>query len=108
LQEQSGGDEPSPVGDFPCWRAGFEWQTDQTSPMIQTRSSTEAIVRIIGAVVLVWLVIGALAGAQRGYYKSADQSCASTGTAIVTIVAGPLNYVGANPKVHCKVPQPSS
>jgi hypothetical protein len=28
----------------------------------------------------------------------------------VTIVAGPLNYLGANPKVNCpevKVPQPS-
>lgn len=64
--------------------------------------------RIIGALVVVWLLIGALAAGQRGYYRSADQSCASTGTAIVTIVAGPLNYVGANPKVHCKVPQPSS
>jgi threonine/homoserine/homoserine lactone efflux protein len=76
--------------------------------MIQTTSSTEATVRIIGAIVLVWLVIGALAAGQRGYYRNADKSCASTGTAIVTIVAGPLNYVGANPKVHCKVPQPSS
>ena len=64
--------------------------------------------RIIGAIVLVWLVIGVLAGGQRGYYKSADQSCADAGTTVVTIVAGPLNYVGANPKVHCKVPQPSS
>jgi hypothetical protein len=25
----------------------------------------------------------------------------------VTILAGPLNYVGANPKVACHVPQPS-
>jgi hypothetical protein len=25
----------------------------------------------------------------------------------VTIIAGPLNYVGANPKIDCKVPQPS-
>jgi hypothetical protein len=25
----------------------------------------------------------------------------------VTIVAGPLNYVGANPKVSCELPQPS-
>jgi len=27
----------------------------------------------------------------------------------VTIIAGPLNYVGLNPKVHdCNVPQPST
>ena len=64
--------------------------------------------RIIGAIVVVWLVIGAIAAGQRGYYRSAGDSCASTSTTIVTIVAGPLNYVGANPKVHCKVPQPSS
>ena len=28
-------------------------------------------------------------------------------TVAVTIVAGPLNYVGVNPKVTCAVPQPS-
>jgi hypothetical protein len=25
----------------------------------------------------------------------------------VTIGAGPLNYVGVNPKISCKTPQPS-
>jgi hypothetical protein len=25
----------------------------------------------------------------------------------VTVLAGPLNYVGVNPKVACKAPQPS-
>jgi hypothetical protein len=64
-------------------------------------------VRIIGALIIVWLVIGAVAAGQRGYFKSSNDSCAGAGTAVVTIVAGPLNYVGANPKVHCKVPQPS-
>ena len=28
-------------------------------------------------------------------------------TVLITIVAGPLNYFGVNPKVHCEVPQPS-
>ena len=27
---------------------------------------------------------------------------------IVTIVVGPLNYVGVNPKITCHVPKPSS
>jgi hypothetical protein len=33
--------------------------------------------------------------------------CAKTGTIAVTIIAGPLNYVGVNPKVSCTTPQPS-
>ncbi|HET9896293.1 MAG TPA: hypothetical protein VFQ44_15305 [Streptosporangiaceae bacterium] len=61
----------------------------------------------IGAVLLIiWLIIGAIAGAQRGYY-SGNVTCAKAGTILVTIAAGPLNYVGVNPKIHCTVPRPS-
>ena len=66
--------------------------------------------RIGSVLLLVWLVIGALAAGQRGYYGSNDTSCAKLSTIAVTVVAGPLNYVGLNPKVHdCNVnaPQPS-
>lgn len=61
----------------------------------------------IGPIVLaVWLIIGAIAGGQRHYYNSqAGENCAHAGTIAVTILAGPLNYIGVNPKVHC--PQPS-
>lgn len=62
--------------------------------------------RIIGILLVIWLVIGAFAGLQRHYYSGAA-SCAKAGTVAATIAAGPLNYAGANPKVHCKVPQPS-
>lgn len=62
---------------------------------------------IAGVIVLIWLIIGAVAAGQRGYFKGEDTSCAKTGTVLLTIVAGPLNYVGANPKVKCNVPQPS-
>jgi hypothetical protein len=62
----------------------------------------------IGAVLLViWLIIGAIAAAQRHYFDSSPENCARAGTIAVTVVAGPLNYVGANPKVSCKPPQPS-
>jgi len=55
----------------------------------------------IGSIVLViWLIIGAIAAGQRGYYNKLP-SCAGAGTIVVTILAGPLNYVGANPKVSC-------
>lgn len=66
-----------------------------------------AVGRIVTVVVLVWLLIGALAAGQRHYYSSAKTNCAGFGTIAVTILAGPLNYVGANPKVKCHVPQPS-
>ena len=63
--------------------------------------------RIGAAIVLVWLVIGAVAAGQRGYHNGSQDTCKKASTIAVTIVAGPLNYLGANPKVSCKVPQPS-
>ncbi|MBV8862221.1 MAG: hypothetical protein JO082_15570 [Mycobacterium sp.] len=64
---------------------------------------------IIGAIVVVWLVIGVIAAFQRGYLKNTDQNCASLGTIAVTVLVGPLNYAGVNPKVaDCNLPHPSS
>lgn len=63
--------------------------------------------RILPGVVVLWLIIGALAGGQRGYYSGSNANCTKAGTIAVTILAGPLNYVGVNPKTHCLVPQPS-
>lgn len=63
---------------------------------------------LIGLVIVVWLVIGALAAYQRGYFgNDRDVSCKSGSDTVLTVVAGPLNYVGVNPKVKCHVPQPS-
>ncbi|MFK3979449.1 hypothetical protein ACI2K4_03605 [Micromonospora sp. NPDC050397] len=59
------------------------------------------------AILVIWLIIGAIAAGQRGYFNNDNESCAEAGTTIVTIIAGPLNYVGLNPKVNCEVPQPS-
>lgn len=63
--------------------------------------------RIASIVIVIWLVIGALAATQRDYFKSSDTSCRKTSDTVLTVVAGPLNYVGVNPKVKCKLPQPS-
>jgi hypothetical protein len=63
--------------------------------------------RLAGVLLLIWLVIGALAAGQRHYYTESSESCAGAGTVTVTILAGPLNYIGANPKLSCHVPQPS-
>ncbi len=64
--------------------------------------------RIVSLLVLVWLIIGVIATAQRGYFSSGDTDCAGVSTIVVTILAGPLNYVGVNPKVDCPaIPEPS-
>jgi hypothetical protein len=63
---------------------------------------------IVGVIVLIWLLIGAVAVWQRGYFKGEATSCASLGTVAVTVLVGPLNYAGVNPKVTCHLPQPSS
>ena len=65
--------------------------------------------RIGSFVVVLWLVIGAIAAYQRDYFSDdKDTSCAKTSTVLVTVIAGPLNYVGVNPKIkRCNVPEPS-
>lgn len=63
---------------------------------------------LIGLVVLAWLVIGAVAAGQRGYFgDDREVSCKTFSDTALTIVAGPLNYAGVNPKVKCQVPEPS-
>jgi hypothetical protein len=63
---------------------------------------------LIAAVVIIWLVVGAVAAAQRGYFgDDRDVNCKSASDTVLTVVAGPLNYMGVNPKVKCKTPQPS-
>lgn len=65
---------------------------------------------ILGIIVLVWLLIGVFAAYQRDYFSQAEgqANCATAGSIALTVVAGPLNYAGVNPKVtDCEVPQPS-
>ena len=57
--------------------------------------------------IAIWIIIGVIAAGQRGYYSSSISNCSAVGTILVTIVAGPLNYVGVDPKIGCKIPQPS-
>lgn len=64
--------------------------------------------RIGSALLVIWLIIGVIAAMQRNYFAGSDASCAKLGTIAVTIVTGPLNYVGINPKIKCELPEPSS
>ncbi len=54
-------------------------------------------------ILLLWLVIGAAAAGQRGDF-SGTLSCSQGATIALTIVAGPLNYVGLDPTISCAVP----
>lgn len=66
--------------------------------------------RIISILVVVWLVIGAFAAFQRGYFDDTETNCSEASDIALNIVAGPLNYLGLNPKVDCQdvdVPEPS-
>jgi membrane protein YdbS with pleckstrin-like domain len=64
--------------------------------------------RILSVIVVIWLLIGVVATFQRGYFESSENNCGTAGTIALTVVAGPLNYAGVNPKVtDCKLPEPS-
>lgn len=63
----------------------------------------------IGSAILVlWLIIGVFAAGQRGDYHKLLGNCSRASTTAVTIVAGPLNYVGLDPKINCTTPQPTN
>ncbi len=63
---------------------------------------------IIGAIVIIWLLIGVLAAFQRGYFgDDREVNCRTFSDTSLTVIAGPLNYFGVNPKVECKTPKPS-
>lgn len=66
---------------------------------------------IIGILIVVWLLIGVLAAFQRGYFSDdREVSCKTASDTALTVVAGPLNYMGVNPKIKCgdvNLPEPS-
>lgn len=63
---------------------------------------------LLGVIVLVWLLIGVVAAFQRGYFENTQTNCATAGSIALTVVVGPLNYAGVNPKVaNCNLPEPS-
>ena len=74
---------------------------------MRTRRAATTNSRVIAIIVLVWLLIGLAAATQRHYLSGSEATCAKVGTTLITIVAGPLNYIGANPKINCAAPQPS-
>jgi hypothetical protein len=63
---------------------------------------------ILGVLVLVWLLIGVVAAYQRDYFSNSETNCGTAGSIALTVLVGPLNYAGVNPKVtNCNLPEPS-
>ena len=57
---------------------------------------------ILALVATAWLVIGIVASGQRGYFGNDEAvSCKTGADTGLTILIGPVNYLGVNPKVHC-------
>ncbi len=68
--------------------------------------------RIGSLLLVIWLLIGLFAAYQRDDFNGKIDNCNKAATIAVTIVVGPLNYLGVNPKINCtavnvKVPKPS-
>ena len=97
------GDEWSPAFLAKSYHGGIGYVDEEAvMAIVRRRVST-----VVGAVILVWLAIGVIAAVQRGYFGGSETNCAKVSTTIVTIISGPLNYVGVNPKIDCTIPQPS-
>jgi hypothetical protein len=58
-------------------------------------------------ILFIWLIIGAAAAGQRGYFSSSTFGCTQGATIALTVAAGPLNYVGLNPSMSCSAPKPT-
>jgi hypothetical protein len=98
---------PSGVGGVRGRRQTQRPTFPEGSAMFDRDTRRSSGVSIISVLIVVWLLIGVLAAAQRDYFSGSNTNCAKVGTITVTILAGPLNYLGANPKIKCHTPQPS-
>jgi hypothetical protein len=68
------------------------------------------MVRFVSLLVLLWSIVGVVAAGQHGYISHlTTDNCAGMATIAVTVIAGPLNYLGVYPKIeNCRVPQPGT
>jgi hypothetical protein len=74
---------------------------------IYADDAMEATMHLGSVLLLIWLVIGGIAAGQRGDFNG-PMGCSSAGTIAVTLLAGPLNYTGVHPDIHCTVRHPSN
>lgn len=52
--------------------------------------------------VIIWFILGASAANDRGFFDTnRDRNCTFVGSALLTVVAGGLNYAGVHPSADC-------
>jgi hypothetical protein len=52
--------------------------------------------------VLIWFILGVSSANERGYFDAGrNHDCTFIGSALLTVVAGPINYAGLDPKASC-------
>jgi hypothetical protein len=52
--------------------------------------------------IIIWFILGASSANDQGYFDSGHhRSCSYVGSALLTVVAGPLNYAGLHPTAAC-------
>jgi hypothetical protein len=52
-----------------------------------------------------WLAIGGFAAGQRVSVSGPGSGCSKVSATVVTVLAGPLNYLGVNLKIACETSQ---
>ena len=52
--------------------------------------------------VIVWFVLGCSVANDRGYFDSnVNRNCTFIGSGLLTVVAGPVNYLNVHPRASC-------
>jgi hypothetical protein len=52
--------------------------------------------------VIIWFILGASSANDRGFFDAGrNHDCTFIGSALLTVVAGPLNYAGVHPTANC-------
>jgi hypothetical protein len=51
---------------------------------------------------IVWFILGCSVANERGYFNAAtDRTCSFVGSALLTVIAGPVNYLDVHPRAYC-------
>ena len=80
----------------------------QAGYRVRAREEAEGALSRKTLILFVWLIIGAAAAGQRGYFSNVPATCSAGATIAATMVTGPLNYLGVNPQITCNWPTPSA
>ena len=57
---------------------------------------------VLFILVIVWFVLGVSVANDRGFFDTnADRTCTFVGSGLLTVVAGPINYLGVHPRAAC-------